>query len=75
MVTFSSHQILFVNFLVVRRGIEPHQGNLFLGFGTNPHYAYLTMLGGLMSGFPHLFLLCISLPAKVSSTCATLCFR
>jgi uncharacterized membrane protein SpoIIM required for sporulation len=49
---------------VVRRGIEPHQGNLFLGFGTNPHYAYLTMLGGLMSGFPHLFLLCINLLAK-----------
>jgi len=33
------------------------------------------MLGGLMSGFPHLFLLCISLPAKVASTCATLYFR
>jgi hypothetical protein len=49
---------------VVRRGIEPHQGNLLLGFGTNPHYAYLTMLGGLMSGFPHLFLLCINLLAK-----------
>ena len=32
-----------------------------------------TKLGGLMSGFPHLFLLCISLPAKVASTCATLC--
>ena len=33
-----------------------------------------TKLGGLMSGFPHLFLLCISLPAKVASTCATLCY-